>query len=127
MTWHELSRNNLVCAQRLLDMGDDLAWRSSVSRAYYAAYCAAAGPLCAPGRLFRHGWRNPPHDDVPLLISNVAGIDETSKQAIKTRLRFLREAREDADYRPGRTIDRQSAVEALKQSGAVLRLLGVME
>lgn len=66
-TWQELSRDNFQAATKLLNEGH---LRSSVSRAYYAAYCAVTAELVGQGVQFAHGWNNPAHDQLPELILN---------------------------------------------------------
>ena len=121
------SKDNLACAQSLFERGDESVWRSSVSRSYYAAYCAAASKICVPGQAFRHGWNNPPHEDLPNMLSHATGLNGAAKRAACRGLRILREARIDADYRPGRTIDKRDAYVALKEAIRVLHHLELLQ
>lgn len=125
MTWERMSRDNFYCAQLLLDREDERLMRSCVARSYYAAYAAACSLVCEPVKTFRHGWHNPPHEDIPSLLGQVAGLSEDEKRRAKRGLRVLREARTDADYRNGRTVGRKEALEMLRESAAVLKRLGV--
>lgn len=126
MSWAALSSGNLAAAQLLLNSSNPQVLRAAVSRAYYAAYAAICSHVCTPGATFRHGWRNPAHDEVRTLIAGIAKMDRSTKQSLCRRLSFLRGAREDADYRPGVIVDRASALIAIKEAGAVLRDLGVI-
>ena len=127
MTWVDLSKDCLSCAQRLFEEANASAWRSAISRSYYAAYCAAASMVCAPGTTFANGWQNPPHAEVPRLIGNVGTISLQERSKAKRSLRILLEARIDADYRPGRTIIKADAHAALREAATVLQVLGVLD
>ena len=56
---------------------------------------------------------------------NSSGIEVGYRRSIASRLKLLRKLREDADYRPGRTVDRQIANECLKDARRVLLELGI--
>ena len=121
-TWTELSIDNLQAAKRLATDG---YLRSSISRAYYAAYCACAGELAARGLSFPHGWANPSHEQLPDLVNHNLPLPPSTRHRLIGRLRLLRRAREVADYRPGLSVDRALALQCLRDAEAVLRELGV--
>src|SRR5436190_21436449 len=101
-TWEELSRDSLRAA-KLLERDGHL--RSSVSRAYYAAYCAIARELAARGVRFPHGWNNPSHEQMPDLVAHNLPLPSGTRRRMNSYIRLLRGLREDADYRPGASID----------------------
>jgi uncharacterized protein (UPF0332 family) len=96
-TWEELSRDCLQAAKRLAEVGH---FRSSISRAYYAAYCAIAGASVARGVSFAHGWNNPAHDQLTGIVASHLSLRRWTRRRMVSRTRLLRRAREDADYRP---------------------------
>jgi uncharacterized protein (UPF0332 family) len=98
-TWEELSRENLRAAKLLAEQG---YLRSSISRAYYAAYCAVAGELAARGLSFPHGWKNPSHEQLPQTIAANLPLPLMVHRRMNRSIRLLRGMREDADYRPNR-------------------------
>jgi uncharacterized protein (UPF0332 family) len=121
-TWQELSRESLRAAKRLVG---DQCFRSSISRSYYAAYCAVTSELTARGVTFAHGWNNPAHEQVPDLILHNTTLPMNTRRRLRKLLRVLREAREDADYRPSVTIDRSLALNCLRDAIAVLHSLEI--
>ncbi|MBM3240217.1 hypothetical protein FJZ31_28360 [Candidatus Poribacteria bacterium] len=60
-TWRELSLECLRVAKMLAGKG---YWRSSVNRAYYAAYCVVTSELVARDVRFARGWNNPAHEQL---------------------------------------------------------------
>ncbi len=122
-TWQELSSDNFQAATKLLNEGH---LRSSVSRAYYAAYCAVTAELVAQGVQFAHGWNNPAHDQLPELILNTMRLPRALRFPLNRAVRRLRTARENVDYRPHTPIDRPDAIRFLRDASFVLRELGVL-
>src|SRR5258707_5412501 len=98
--------------------------RSSISRAYYAAYCAVAAELTARGLSFARGWNNPSHDQMPRMVAYNLSLATEIRRGVNRRIRVLRGLREDADYRPGAAIDRADARVSLQQAAWVMRALG---
>jgi uncharacterized protein (UPF0332 family) len=109
-TWRELSLDSLEAAQKLLAEGH---FRSSVSRSYYAAYCALTGRLIRRGVLFARGWRNPSHEQLPAVVRNGLALPPNTRRAFNRAIRRLRTARENADYRPGIQVNRADAIAAV--------------
>lgn len=113
-TWDDLSAEALRAAKALLN---EECYRGCVSRAYYSVYCAAAGRVVGKGVKFRHGWKNPAHEQLPGLIrSRFARVSEANRRQLFRRLRRLRLARTDADYRPQAKVDRALARDAIREA-----------
>jgi uncharacterized protein (UPF0332 family) len=114
-TWRELSAEALAAARALLDRG---YFRSCVTRAYYAVYAAATSELTAmKGVAFPFGWGNPSHQQLPGLIrSRLTQHSERNRRELVKAIRRLRMAREDADYRPGASVDRTLALNVVRDA-----------
>src|SRR5258708_1442256 len=123
MAWEDLARSSIRSAQRLIDSGVDDDLRSCVSRAYYAVYAAVTPKLSVAD--FPHGWHNPGHNQIADLVNSAAAIPVSRRKQVSTKLRLMRQFREDADYRPGATIDREIAVAVMKEARAILAVLEV--
>lgn len=113
----------LDTAKSLRDRDDN---RSCISRIYYAAYQAAASVCIAHGDAVRfpNGWNNPSHEQLPDLVQNNGDFSPSARRMAARILRLLRNFREDADYRPGRTVDAATVRTALL---AVATLFAVLE
>ena len=120
--WESMSGERLGAAKALLDGG---FYRDSISRSYYAAYCAATSRVIGRRIVFAQGRRNPSHEQLPDLIANVPGLALSDRRNIKRLLRTLRRAREDADYRPHAFVDRVTAQEAVYSAAALLKILEI--
>jgi uncharacterized protein (UPF0332 family) len=123
-TWEELSLDSLRAAQKLLDEGH---LRSSVSRSYYAAYCAVAGELTRRGVRFPRARRNPAHEQLTALIRNGLPLQIGARRRLTRAVRRLRYARESADYRPGISVQRALALACVFDAFAVLELLEISQ
>jgi len=123
-TWQELSLDCLRAAKTLAGEG---YWRSSVSRSYYAAYCAVTSDLVMRGVRFGRGWHNPPHEHLLHLIAHNLTLPQDVRRRLSRRMRTLRHAREDADYRPGITVNRALALNCLRDAIVVLQDVGVQD
>jgi len=124
-TWNEISCDNLFAAGEMLRRG---RFRSTISRAYYAAFSAATSLLVARGFQFVDGRDAPGHEQLPdLLMNNVGQLSVTRRRRAKRSLRSLYRARIEADYRLNVTIDRQMARDAVHEASSVLRELGVLQ
>jgi uncharacterized protein (UPF0332 family) len=121
-TWEEISLDSLRAAQKLLDDGH---FRSSVSRSYYAAYCAVTGELCRRNDRFARGRNNPAHEQLTALIRNGLPWQAGPRRRLTRAVRRLRFARETADYRPGVSVDRALALACVFDALAVLELLEI--
>ena len=121
-TWEAMSLERLRAAKALFKAG---FWRDSISRSYYAAYCAGASAVSGRGMSFARGWQNPSHEQLPDLVLNVGRFSKTVRRNVHTRLHFLRHAREDANYRPHAFIGHSFALECIFKAAAVLELLEI--
>ena len=118
-TWEEMSMARLRTAKALLDAG---FYRDSISRSYYAAYCAAASRVRDQEASFAHGFRNPSHEQLPRLILSAGKLPITKRRRLNSLLRVLRRAREDAEYRPYITITHSFALFSLINANAFVEL-----
>ena len=118
--WEDMSQERLRAAKALLDGG---FYRDSITRSYYAAYCAATSRVVGFGNISAHGRQNPSHEQLPDLIANTAGIALSDRRKIRSLLRTLRQARENADYRPYAFVDRVVAQDAIHNAVAVQKIL----
>jgi len=123
-TWQELSLECLWAAKMLAGEG---YWRSSINRSYYAAYCAVTSELVARGIRFARGWNNPPHDQLLNLIAHTLTLPPNVRRRLRKLIRILRHAREDADYRPGISVDRTMALDCIRDTIVVLKDLEVQD
>ena len=115
-TWRQLGESSLSAAEELLRSGQ---FRSSVSRSYYAAYCAVTGEIVQAKITFPNGWNNPPHEKVPHYIQYNLPISQVRKNTIKSLIRILRQLREDADYRPYRQVSQETARDCVRDARRV--------
>ena len=128
MDWKDMALGSLSAAQALSETKSSDTIRSSVSRSYYATYCAITHLLneSPSGRKlpsFPGGWKNPSHQQLKALVSQLP-ISDLEKSKLKRQLNFLQAARTDADYRPSISIEEKDCLAALKVSTATLKLLG---
>ena len=121
--WKRTALVTLETAKSLRDRDD---FRSCISRTYYAAYQAAASMSITHGDAARFpiGWNNPSHEQLPDLVQNNGDLALPARRTVARILRLLRNFREDADYRPGRTVDAVTVRTALL---AVVTLFEVLE
>jgi uncharacterized protein (UPF0332 family) len=124
--WITIALRSLRSAQLLHLEGES---RGVVNRAYYSVYQLATGVCVLHGdeALFPHGWNNPSHDQLPDLIQNNGDLPMTTRRLAGTLLNSLRVTREDADYRPGRTVDSEVALRSLQGATQIFRMLGVTQ
>jgi uncharacterized protein (UPF0332 family) len=118
---------SLDCLRAAKALAGEGYWRSSVNRSYYAAYCAVTSELVARGVRFARGWNNPPHEQLPNLIAHNLTLPLDVRRRLRKLIRILRQMREDADYRPGISVDRPMALDCLRDAMAVLKDLGVQD
>jgi len=123
-TWREMSLDSRRAAQEALTAG---RLRSSISRSYYASYCAVTSRLS--GRFtFDYSGNNPAHSDLPnLIFYNLNVVDESVRRDIRKAVAQLWKARIEADYVPTAYIDRDIALNALRDASRVLRLLEIKD
>ncbi len=120
--WKQTARVTLDTAKSLQGRDDS---RSCVSRVYYAAYQAAASVCIAHGDATRFppGWNNPSHEQLPDLVQNNGDLTLPARRTAARILRLLRNFREDADYRPGRTVDAATVRTALLTVATLFEVL----
>ncbi len=119
-TWKEMS---LDCFRAAQVLRTSERWRSCINRSYYAAYGAVTSSF-PPGIAFARGWKNPGHEQLPKLVWERMKSGREREQLLRA-LKFLRRARENADYRPGQTCDEQLAVDCLHYAAYVCKLMEV--
>ena len=122
--WEAMSQERLRAAKALLDGG---FYRDSITRSYYAAYCAATSRVIHLSGQFAQGRRNPSHEQLPELVANLAGMTANNRRRTKTLLRELRQAREDADYRPHALISRTTALDSVQDAILIQAILDIGE
>ena len=120
-TWKELADDSLRASERLFQEG---YFRSSVNRCYYAAYSSLTAALVSRGITFGRGWNNPPHEQLPQLVRGNLPMADWQKLQVTRAIRRLRLHREDADYRPGRLVDRMIALECIRDSRMIVQRAG---
>ena len=123
--WRIISLGNLRAAKLLYNAEE---YRAATTRAYYAAYHAATAECILHGDTdkFPPDWNNPTHDQLPDLMRNNGNLALSIRRRISQELRGLRRAREDADYRPGHTVDASAIRNALHSATMILELLEVI-
>ena len=85
-TWTQMALNNSKAAKTLLNAE---CYRSSISRAYYAAYCAITSQL-AGKYTFPFGGNNPSHPDLPFLVMhNLTALPEYKRREIRQAIKNL--------------------------------------
>lgn len=93
-----ISLNSRKAAQHLLEAE---CYRSSVSRAYYAAYAAITSLLVRQGITLAYAGNNPSHLSLPaLVINNLTVLPLRGRFELNKSLRRLYAARIGADYDP---------------------------
>ncbi len=97
---------------------------SSISRAYYAAYCAVAHRMVEQSVKFPQGWDNPAHDQVARWIAGNRSWPAQDRRRLAQAMQRLRKAREDADYRPRISLAKSDVIRSLNEAGVIFRLLG---
>jgi uncharacterized protein (UPF0332 family) len=113
-TWNELSWEALDSSRRLMEYE---RYRSSVNRAYFAAYAKLTSALVASRSVAFANGNNPTHQQLPDLVLNHLPhriLPLHRRRDIKRGIENLRKARIEADYAPQSTIQRHEALQALK-------------
>ena len=122
--WEHQAIVTLESAQLLFSAG---RYRDAASRAYYAAYQAATSASVKHGDevQFPPNWNNPTHEQLPGLIRNNGDLSVDERKKVGRLLEILRLFREDADYRPGRTVDSIIGLQAISGATAIFRRIGI--
>lgn len=119
-SWASISVDALKAAKLLNNAGH---WRACVNRSYYAAYSAVTARI-PKGTQFSRGRQNPAHDQIPRIARQL--LPPTESRELVKDLKLLRHLREDADYRPGISVDSEYAVIAIHAAGRIARVTGVI-
>ncbi len=120
--WRAVSQDSRKAAQRLLEVE---CHRSSISRAYYAAYSAITSALVRQGITLGYGGNNPGHAGLPgYVLNNLTVLPLGSRFEINKALRRLYRMRAEADYVAAAVLDRAAVKRAARDLGRVLQLLG---
>jgi uncharacterized protein (UPF0332 family) len=118
VTWKEISRENLIAAKSL---ALDSRWRSSVSRAYYAAYAMVASELEGLAQ-YPKGRFGPSHDLLPqLVMTYLTEIRIFERRKVSTAAHRLYIQRINADYKPMEIVAADEARSAIRDSVLILR------
>jgi uncharacterized protein (UPF0332 family) len=122
--WKNAGASNFRAAKMLYEAQE---YRPCISRAYYAAYQAVTAIAIEHGdeKNFPADWNNPSHEQLPELVRNNGGLPKEVRKRISNALRDLRYSREDADYRMGRTVNKEAAMKALHQAFDIMERLGI--
>jgi uncharacterized protein (UPF0332 family) len=121
--WAVVGRDNLLAAERLLRAAH---YRSAVSRAYFAGFAAATSVLAAKKVSFPGRREGPAHERLPrMLLNNMGDYSLVVRRRAGRVLNALYDERIAADYYPGISVDRQSALYAVRDASLILRDLGV--
>jgi uncharacterized protein (UPF0332 family) len=121
-TWRELSLECRTAAKNLLTDG---CLRSSINRSYYAAYAALSGKL--EGKvIYKEGRNNPAHADLPTyILHNLDSLSRETRFDLTKAIGRLWKARVNADYVPAAHVDRNIALDALRDATAILMALEI--
>ena len=121
-TWVEISLDSFGAANVLFGAA---RWRSCISRYYYAAFSAVSDALNKNGYV-RIGHETPRHREITRLIDqHLTSFYPKQRRSLKAAIRRMYDARIVADYRGGRTSDRDVAQNVRRDVLDVFRLLGV--
>jgi len=119
--WSEISKNNFDAAKQMLD---DYP-RSSVSRAYYAAFAALTDVVLKSKKVRLPQERETPsHRKLPGYLSQIYVQNGKLKQ-IKQYIRLLYSLRLVADYDSKTRVDKLVARDAVRFASAILLESGV--
>ena len=119
--WAELATENLRAARSLQGARP----RASVTRSYYAAYCAVTAELFLRGIVAFGRFNNPPHHNVGSFVLRNVGLRTSDATPIAALIASLRVLREDADYRQTALVETVDAANALRDAEIVLSAFGV--
>ena len=120
--WQIIGLNSRKAAQHFLDLE---CYRSSVSRAYYAAYAAVTSELVRQGITFGQGSNNPGHAGLPIyILNNLNMLPITVRFEVNKSVRRMYRARIEADYVAAADMDKAAALRVLRDLSRILQLLG---
>jgi uncharacterized protein (UPF0332 family) len=116
-TWSDTAQENFEAASALRA---DRRWRSSASRAYYAAFALLTGRLIEGGQSPRRGFGTWPHEQLPLMVEKHL-LSGAAASNVAYAVRRLYRLRLLADYQPLTSFDRSTAFEATGLMSQVFR------
>ena len=90
-------------------------------------YCAVTSGLVVRGVRFGRSWHNPPPEHLLNLMTHNLTLPQDVRRRLRRRMRILRHAREDADYRPSMTVNRTMALDCRRDAIVVLQDMGVQD
>lgn len=124
--WRSLADGSQRAAASLVGAeNNEDGYRSATSRAHYAAFSEATALMVELGCVPPTGWMHWKHRDLPPRLKVAMEAANRNSKIVKEVLRLLRASysmRIDADSRPGRTVDRAVAREALRVASGIRRL-----
>jgi uncharacterized protein (UPF0332 family) len=124
VTWDELAIDLLQAAKRTLDSHP----RSSASRSYYAAHIALAKSLELNGFVSSPGYSTQQHKrQAKLIRQHLTHLGAVGMKRLIQALSRLYARRIDSDYVRRVTIDRDIALESLRDASSVFVALMVQE
>lgn len=111
MNWLDLARDSRKAAAELVQ---EKRYRSSASRAYYAAFSKITQELVSAGVIMPAGYEGPSHSRVrPLVETRLSRMNMNKRIALSHLIGRLYTLRIDADYRPSVEFEGADAREAL--------------
>jgi uncharacterized protein (UPF0332 family) len=120
-TWKDIGVQNLEAAKMMLAAKK---FRSTASRAYYAAFSITNEVLDRGG--FLSGLRTPSHRTMPRLIEHTfVHLTMPKRRKLMADYRELYRLRIGADYERGYTVDRQAGLRAVRLAGFILKGCGL--
>jgi hypothetical protein len=124
MTWDELAIDLLRAAKAMLDSHP----RSSASRSYYAAHIALAKELRSKRYVPSLNYSTQPHREQSMLIGKyLANLGPAGIRRLRQTMSRLYTRRIDSDYVPRASVDRQMALESVRNASAILSVLRIRE
>jgi uncharacterized protein (UPF0332 family) len=123
MTWDKIGRDSLEAAKLLKEAG---RFRSSVSRAYYAAHYVFTEFVTRNGFIPAPRRQTPSHLAQAGLVGRHAGtLSLREQRLLRQTLTRLYSRRIDADYDSRVRIDSSTALEAIRDVHTLFRLVEV--
>ena len=119
--WWNMAQGSLKAAQELEVFGEH---RSSVSRAYYAAYQAATALLLYARQIPPAGREAWSHEATPELVTELPGtiLAASTAQAVRKRLSSLYDLRLIADYQSRKDVDELVLRPALRDAAFINKI-----
>jgi len=119
MDWNTLASSSYGAVGLLAQERYD---RSTVSRAYYAAYSRIAHMLALCGMTFADGREGPGHEKLDEVVLRHLRMLGQHRWLVAEDLRTLYKMRLEADYRPSRPIEAMAARKAVRLMSRIFSL-----